>query len=285
LKGRATGKGGEKNLMRKRRAWAKTVGLLLGLIFTVLIIGGFVSGCQQVKEKEKEKRVEKASVEFENPDLLVSTDWLEQHLTDEDIKIVDVRSEEDYKKGHIPGAVNLPVKKTVDADNPIPGMVAPKEKIEELLGNLGISNEDRVIVYDKGGTPFAGRVFWILDYYGHEKVSVLDGGIEKWQKDGRELSTEIPEVEKTTYVAKPDPSKNATKEQVSKWIKEKPENMIFVDTRPLSEWITGHLPDAVRLDWVELLTDDEPPLLKSAPELQKIFEKAGITKDKEVVLY
>lgn len=272
-------------MMRKRRAWAKTVGLLLGLIFTVLIIGGFVSGCQQVKEKEKEKRVEKASVEFENPDLLVSTDWLEQHLTDEDIKIVDVRSEEDYKKGHIPGAVNLPVEKTVDADNPIPGMVAPKEKIEELLGNLGISNEDRVIVYDKGGTPFAGRVFWILDYYGHEKVSVLDGGIAKWQKDGKELSIEIPKVEKTTYVARPDPSKNATKEQVSRWIKEKPENMIFVDTRPLSEWITGHLPDAVRLDWVELLTDDEPPLLKSAPELQKIFEKAGITKDKEVVLY
>jgi thiosulfate/3-mercaptopyruvate sulfurtransferase len=271
--------------MRERGTWAKALSALFGLIFTAVIIGGFVGGCRQVEEKGKEKRVEKAPVEFKNPDLLVNTDWLEQHLSDEDIRIVDVRSEEDYKKGHIPGAVNLPVEKTVDANNPVPGMVAPKEKIEELLGNLGISNDTRVVIYDKGGTPFAGRVFWILDYYGHERVSVLDGGIAKWQKDGKELSTEVPQVEKTTYVAKPDPSKNATKEQVSKWIKEKSKDVILVDTRPLNEWVVGHLPGAIRLDWVELLTDDDPPLLKSAPELQRIFDKAGITKDKEVVLY
>lgn len=268
--------------MKRQRSQIRVLALLFGLILTVATVSGFVSGCKQTPETEK---TEVVKVEFENPDLSVSTDWLEKHLSDKDIRIIDVREGNEYNAGHIEGAVSLPITSTVDTDTPIPGMVAPKDKIEALLGSSGISDTSRIVIYDNGGTPFAGRVFWVLKYYSHRQASILDGGLKKWQKEGKELSSYIPAVTKTTYTAKADPDINVTKEQVSKWLKNKSDNIVFVDTRPINEWITGHLPGAIRLDWVEMFTSDEPPVLKSAEELQKLFDNAGITKDKDLVLY
>ncbi len=99
----------------------------------------------------------------ELPGLLVETDWLAQHLDDPNLRIVDVRAADDYLQGHIPNAVNLPRKTELsDPDNPIKGMVLPKEKIEPLLGGLGISNQIAVVAVDDTGGKGAGRLSWIL---------------------------------------------------------------------------------------------------------------------------
>jgi len=269
----------------------RTFAILFGLFLAVTLIGGLISGCNQAAEKETktEKKEEKKTSEdeskVEDSNLSVSSDWLEKHLSDKDIKVIDIRAEGEYNGGHIPGAVNLPIEKTVDAGNPIQGMVVPKDQIETLLSDLGISNSSKVVVYEAGGTPFGGRVFWILKYYGQKNVSLLDGGIKKWQKEGKKLKWDLPEIKKTAYKAKANPGVNATKSQVLKWVNEKSDDVVIVDTRPQVEWDTGHIPGAVRLDWMELLTTDDPPVLKSSEELQKLFEDNGITKDKEVVLY
>jgi thiosulfate/3-mercaptopyruvate sulfurtransferase len=274
-----------------QRSWIKILSVLLGLILIITALGGFVSGCKKAEEKKETKKEQKENstkaekVEFKDPDLLVNTNWLEDHLSDKDVQIIDVRAEGEYNGGHIEGAVNLPITKTVNANSPIQGMVAPEAQFESLLSELGISNDSHLVVYDGGGTPFAGRVFWILKYYGQKKVSVLDGGIKEWQKEGKKLKFDAPEITKTTYKAKANPVINATKDQIQKLVEEKDSDVVMVDTRPQKEWDTGHLPGAVRLDWVELSTADDPPVFKSAEELQKLFNDAGITKDKDVVLY
>ncbi len=274
-----------------QKPWTKILTVLCGLIFIITAVGGLVSGCKKAEEKketkkgQKEETIEKKEAKFENPNLLVTTDWLIDNLSNEHIQIIDVRAEGDFSGGHIEGAVNLPIPKTVDADNPIPGMAEPEEQMGTLLGDLGISSDSHLIVYDAGGTPYAGRIYWILKYYGHEEVSVLDGGIKQWQKEGKKIKFDEPEITKTTYTATANPDINATKNQTQEWIEEEDEDVVLVDARPKKEWDEGHFPDAVRLDWVELLTDDDPPLLKSAGELQELFDNAGITEDKELVLY
>ncbi len=274
-----------------QKLWTKLLSVLLGLVLIVTALGVFGPGCQESEEKEEttteeiKDTTEAEKVEFENPDLLVTTDWLEDHLTDGDVQIIDVRAEGDYNGGHIEGAVNLPITKTVDANNPIQGMVGPKGQLETLLGDLGISNDSRVVVYDGGGTPFAGRAFWILKYYGQKEASVLDGGIKKWQKEGKKIKFDAPKINKTTYKAKINPDINSTKGQVRKWVEEKSKDRVLVDTRPQKEWDAGHLAGAVRLDWVELSTAEDPPVFKSAQELQQLFDDKGITDNKEVVLY
>lgn len=274
-----------------QKSWIRILTVLIGFIFAVTAIGGFFSGCKQAKKKEETKQEKKSEtkeekkVEFENPDLLVNTDWLEKNLPDKNVQIIDVRTEGEYAGGHIEGAVNLPIPKTVDAGNPIAGMVVPKATIESLLSDLGISNDSKIVVYDGGGTPYAGRVFWILEYYGHKKVSVLDGGIKEWQKEGKKIKFDAPEIKKTTYKAKANPNINATTSQVAKWVEDKDKDVVLVDTRTQEEYDSGHLPGAIRLDWTELSTAGDPPLLKPAAELQTLFDNAGITRDKDMVLY
>lgn len=261
-----------------RKLWLFTVILLL----TFLVL----SGCKQAENEKTEKKQESKSEsksDYKNPDLLVSSDWLKENINDPDLKIIDLRNNLKYRLGHIEGAVNLNIESTIDKRKKVKGIVATEEKIEEILGDMGISNDSKVIIYDQELTAIAGRVFWILEYYGHDKVSVLDGGLAKWKKDGNELTRKTPKIEEATFNAKPDPSRIATSEQVKEWLGD--EDKVFVDTRPLSEYSEGHLKGSIQKDWIELLTDDDPPLMKKASELESTLKDFGITKDKDIVLY
>ena len=221
-----------------QKQWVKMLSVLFGLIFIITAVSGLISGCKKAEEKkeakkgQKEETREKEEAKFGSPELLVTTGWLIDNLSNEHVQIIDVRSEGDYSGGHIEGALNLPIPKTVDTSTPIQGMAVPEEQMETLLGDIGISNDSHLIVYDGGGTPFAGRVYWILKYYGHEEVSVLDGGIKQWQKEGKKAKFDEPEIEKTIYTATANPDINATKDQTQEWIEEEDEDVVLVDTRP-----------------------------------------------------
>jgi len=122
-----------------------------------------------------------AAAEYARPELLAETDWLAQHLNDSAIRIVDMRSEEAYRKGHIPGAVNLGWQALKDADNEV--YVIPPEKFASLMSQLGVSNSSTVVGYDDQGGLTPASLWWVLDYYGHSQAKVLNGGWNKWLKE------------------------------------------------------------------------------------------------------
>jgi thiosulfate/3-mercaptopyruvate sulfurtransferase len=158
-------------------------------------------------------------------DPLVSTDWLAEQLDDAGVRVVDIRgyvrkadlgggrrqsaeylaAREEYEEGHIPGAVYVDWTRDItDPDDPVPVQVAPPGRFAALMGSLGIGDDTHVVVYDHAGAQFATRLWWALTYYGHERVSVLDGGWKKWTAEGRPITTEAPAPELAGFTPKPD---------------------------------------------------------------------------------
>ncbi|NTV64130.1 MAG: sulfurtransferase, partial [Oscillochloris sp.] len=152
---------------------------------------------------------------------LVSSDWLAEHLGDPQVRIVDMRGKvlpptdpkphyfarpEDYAAGHIPGAVYVDwTRDIVDLDDPVPAQVAPPAQIAALCSRLGIGDGTIVVAYDDWYAMFAGRLLWVLRYYGHERVRVLDGGLLKWQAEGRPLSGAQPAVAPAVFTPRTQP--------------------------------------------------------------------------------
>jgi thiosulfate/3-mercaptopyruvate sulfurtransferase len=235
---------------------------------------------------------------YANPDLLADTAWLADHLDDPKVRIVDVRKAGDYAGGHIKNSVNVdgsdPKGRLYDQEAKVKWTVLTKEQIEGLMGELGVGNETTVVVLDDARGLWAARFFWTLEYYGHAngKVRVLNGGIQKWKVEKRDLTTETTKIQKATFTAKADPTKIATKQQILDGLNKK--NATILATIPEAEFKGGnsnsaarggHIPGALRLDWVENLIAGDVPLYKSEAELAKQYSDAGITKDKNLVVY
>lgn len=267
-------KGGDESVTQtlRRSVLASVIATLLGL--------GLLAGC--TSQAPQEKGAEPVA-EYANPDFLTNTDWLASHLDDEGLVLLDVRTPEEYGAGHIKGAVNLPVHSTDVTISGVGGLLAAPEKVAAMFGERGIGSDSKVVVYDGQITPPAGRMFWILEYLGHKDASVLNGGLAKWKKEGREVTKEVPKVEKATFTVALSDGALATKDEVRASMGKK--NTVLVDTRPTLEWMGGHLEGARRMDWVELLTKDDPPLMKPAAQLDQLFADQGITKDIDTVLY
>jgi thiosulfate/3-mercaptopyruvate sulfurtransferase len=239
---------------------------------------------------------ESASVAYANPQLLVETDWLAEHVDDVDLRIVDVRPADKYQGGHIPNSVNLPTSdaegRMYDQEADVKWTVLPADEFEALMGELGISNDTTVVAVGDTNGLWASRLFWTLEYYGHDKAKLLNGGIKKWQEEDRAIVSEVPEVEKATFSAKADASRLATKDEIMAQMDD--DNTVILATIPREEfdgdndkWAErgGHIPGALQIDWTRNLTDEDAPVIKSADELAALYEEVGITKDKNVVVY
>ena len=133
--------------------------------------------------------------------VLVTTDWLEEHLTDPGLVVAEVDENPDlYEEGHIRGAVKLHWRD--DLQDKVIRDVVSKEDFERLLGERGIANDTVIVLYGDKNNWFAAYAFWYLKIYGHEGVRLLDGGRQKWSEEGRELTTDAAAPTPTTYVAK-----------------------------------------------------------------------------------
>jgi thiosulfate/3-mercaptopyruvate sulfurtransferase len=227
---------------------------------------------------------------YGNPQFLVETDWLALHLNERSLRIVDMRnSQEQFAAGHIPGAVYLGVNQIRLALKEPGFMIPPDYEIEEILGQLGITGETMVVAYDDQGGLNASRLFFTLDYVGHGKMALLNGGLTKWVAEGRALSKEAPQVATTVYRIHPDTPRVAS----ARWIVAnlgKP-NLSLVDSRSPKEFRGedvrakrgGHIPGAANIEWTQNLTADKT--FKPADELLNLYEKAGVTKNKTTVTY
>lgn len=231
--------------------------------------------------------------DYANPGLLVDTDWLEANLGNENLRIIDVRSPDEYVAGHVKNAINIHSRSFIDPDHEVSGMVLPPDKFAALVGDLGIGNDQEVVVYGSGNILWATRVFWALELYGHKNAKVLNGGFAKWAEEGRATTTDVPTFAATTFTVDFDPFLVATIDEVQTAISNEDSGVVILDNRSAGEYTGrdarsdrgGHIPGAVNQDWVVYLNGTDARTLKSASELTALFASVGITEDTEVMAH
>jgi len=221
---------------------------------------------------------------FPNARLLVTTTWLAEHGADEGCVVLDTRSESDYAKAHVPGALNLPTSATfLQGSN---GDIAPPDQLAALLGARGVTRETHVVLYDEGRSTSAPRVFWTLESYGHEDVSVVDGGLPQWYADGREVTTEVPSARPARYEIGALSKRLSTQDDILADLEDP--RCAVLDSRSDREFNGGRIPAAVHVDWLKNFTareGDAVPTLLPPAELRALYADVGITRDKRVHAY
>ncbi len=232
--------------------------------------------------------------------LFVTTEWLAEHLEDENIRIADCRfnlvdSEEGirlYLKDHIPGAVYFHLNNDLSGPvlshggrHPLPSL----DKIKQTLQLAGISQDTIVVAYDGGEGAFASRLWWLLKYVGHEKVYLLNGGFKAWKEAGYKVSSEFPGINETNYELSVNHDILASYEDVKNLVDKRDENTILIDSRDRNRYLgieepidkkAGHIPGAINMVWSEGF---DKGLFKSSKEQEKRF--SAIDKDKKIIVY
>lgn len=218
---------------------------------------------------------------------LVSPDWLEEHRHDPDLRIIDTRKGDGYLTSHILGAVALGVSPLLH-DN---GNVLEPHLFAQLMSDLGVGNQTAVIAYDDGNNLFAARLWWVLNYYGHTQVKVLNGGWDRWIAEGRPLASNPNTPQPKHFETRPDPDWIADTDYVRASIDNS--QHLLLDVRGDAEWSRtepsgttppGHIPGTVHLVWSDVI-DSENRCFKPAKTLREMFNNVGVTTPKEVIVY
>ncbi|HUL72884.1 MAG TPA: sulfurtransferase [Vicinamibacterales bacterium] len=226
---------------------------------------------------------------YAHPDQLVDTAWLAAHTSAPAIRIVDLRAS-GYAQSHIPGAVHVDNAAIRDATN-APTFVPSTQDFERLMGQLGISDTTRVIAYDDRGGIYAARLWWILSYFGHPNVALLDGGWVAWTREARPTTAEVPTVTAGRFTARPQPRWIATATDVLAAITNP--QVKIVDARTTAE-IEGRdlrgikrggaVPSSIPVYWEDAL-DPDLKTFKPADDLARVYRDRGIRPEHEVIAY
>ena len=218
---------------------------------------------------------------YKNAQLLTSTEELVSAVGDGKTLIVDVRTGEAYKKGHIPGAVLLSADDVSDPGAHVAGAHLPVAKLAKLFGKTGISKNTPVILYDDQGGFLAARIFWLLEYLGHRKVSILNGGITAWTDQGHRLSRKLAKVKRKRFTPTITPRRSASAD----WILERQQDptVVVIDVRPANLFAKGHIPWARNISWKRNLSAGGT--MKSASALKNHFLALGVTPDKNIAVH
>ena len=232
---------------------------------------------------------------------LVSTDWLRKNLINKDIKILDCswhipntqRSGKlEFELSHIPGSIFFDIDKISDQNSSFPHMLLTKEKFSSIIGDLGISNDDHVIVYDKLGIFSSPRVWWMFNYYGHSKISILDGGFVKWSKEKKEidsgkgkkyLQTNFKANENNSMVKNYDDIKTNISKRNFQVLDARPKGRFEgTEPEPRKNLKSGSIQNSINISWDEFI-DPETKCFLDAESIKKKFQSLKFNFDQPVV--
>src|SRR3954471_19374058 len=226
-------------------------------------------------------------------DPLVTTDWLAAHLDDPDVKVVDASFKlpgvlplpiDDYLAAHIPGAVFFDVDAVSDHSVPLPHMYPDEQQFARDIAALGVSSDDTVVAYDSGGWVAAPRAWWMFLSFGHRNVKVLDGGLKKWQAEGRPTDSGSVKPKPGSFEAKFASGFIRSKQELMGNLDSHAEQVIDARPRPRFEGSVaeprpglrgGHIPGSCNIPYAELF-DARTGTMKSLDDLRQAFRGAGV---------
>lgn len=234
--------------------------------------------------------------DYAHPEVLVSTDWVDEHKTDPDLVIAEVDVDTTaYNEGHIPGAIGWNWQ--TQLCDPIKRDVISKTDLEKLFGTSGITNHSMVILYGDNNNWFAAWALWQMKMYGHKDVRIMNGGRKKWLAEGRTLSKDVPSPSTVSYNA------SNRDESIRTYLNQAMQAMqvsdyVMVDVRSTDEFTGkilappglpetcqrgGHIPGAKNIPWAQACNEDGT--FKSRDELETLYGNKGVTPDKKVIAY
>jgi thiosulfate/3-mercaptopyruvate sulfurtransferase len=229
-------------------------------------------------------------------DVLVDTQWVENHLNDDSIRVVEVDENPGlYAEAHIPGAIGFDWKKDLQ-DQVKRDFLGPAE-FGELFGSRGISNDHTIVLYGDRNNWFAAYTYWYLKYYGHDNVKLMNGPREKWISEGRPTSRDVPSFNAQQFSAQEgDPAIRAMRDEVHDALDS---DTRLVDVRSPQEFSgeliamagyeqegaqrAGHIPGAASVPWAQAVQEDGT--FKSADELSELYGNKGVTDGKPIIAY
>jgi thiosulfate/3-mercaptopyruvate sulfurtransferase len=233
---------------------------------------------------------------YSNPDALVETDWLEEHLNDGDVRVIEVDEDTSaFEKGHIAGAVGW--NWTTDLHAKVGRDYVTRAELSELLSRAGVGDDTTVVLYGGNNNWFAAYAYWILKLRGFHNVRLLNGGRKKWELESRELTQDVASYQPSgiTLTAPERDDIRALRDQVLS----KLADARFVDVRSPEEFrgeklapdhlpqeqaqVPGHIPGAANVPWAKAANEDGT--FKSADELRALYKAEGVTDDKEIIAY
>ena len=244
-------------------------------------------------------------LEYVHPEVLVDTQWAEDHLKDPKVRIVEVDydSSSNYKLGHIPGSVLFDWKK--DINEPLSRNILSRRAYEELLQKAGINNDTTLVLYGDFNNWFAAFAFWVFKYYGYKDVRIINGGRKKWLIEDRLTTKDIPQYPKGNFIAVTDTyndiraffnyvrgtlENNGSSTNTTELVDVRSPKEFTGEVLAPPEYPTehaqrgGHIPGAKNIPWSQAVNDNDGTF-KSADELKELYESKGITPDKEVIAY
>ena len=228
--------------------------------------------------------------------LLVDTEWVQDHLDDDSIRIVEVDENPAlYAEAHIPGAIGFDWK--TDLQDQVRRDFLDAQAFGELFGSRGISNEHTIVLYGDRNNWFAAYTYWYLKYYGHDDVRLVNGPREKWISEGRETTTEVPVYQRQQFAAtEGDPDIRAKRDEVLGALES---STRLVDVRSPQEFSGeliampgyeqegaqrgGHIPGAKSIPWAQAVQEDGT--FKSADELAELYSAKGVTNGSDIIAY
>jgi len=248
---------------------------------------------------------------MERSRFLVETNWLAEHLDAANLRIVDMRgyvrtveregvqeaqyvgARDEYEHAHIPSALYIDwTKDIVDPDDLVEAQVASPERFAQVMGHLGIGDQHLVVAYDAHpASQFATRLWWVLNYYGHDQVVVLNGGLAKWQRENLPLTDTIPIFQTATFTPVVLPELRATAQDVLRFLGQR--DVALIDARDRGQYTgsivrkpgrRGHIPGALNIPREELV-DPATGMFRSNEELAQVFSNAQVTPQQHVVAY
>jgi len=229
-------------------------------------------------------------------DVLVEPEWLEEHLGDDSIRIVEVDENPAlYAEAHIPGAIGFDWR--LDLQDQVKRDFLGPEDFGKLFGSRGISNQHQIVLYGDRNNWFAAYTYWYLKYYGHDNVKLLNGPRERWIADGRPTTAEVPSHEPATFTAQP--GNDAIRAKRDEVLAALGDSHKLVDVRSPQEYSgeliampgyenegaqrSGHIPGAKSIPWAQAVREDGT--FKSADELRELYESKGVLTGDPIIAY